>query len=174
MAKTRGEYVLEPGPNSWLNLSENLLSKKGKKIVSDDPDLGPDTIQELKSIEKTDLSDYSFFFYDTGDKRSSDIGLAVLSMCIRENPYATMAEIVARYSDTRGIPFVHVATVLDVFRKKERFVMYVRDHDGLTYKAVKWHPAAMSENESILPPPKRKKAGEGVGRPCGSNCSKGA
>ena len=88
----RGECILEPGPNSWLNLSASLLSKEGKAIVTSDPDIQRGTIEALQALEPTNMDEYPFYFSD--DEKESDIGMATLSMCIRENPYATMAELV--------------------------------------------------------------------------------
>lgn len=150
----RGECILSPGAASWLNLPPSILSKEGKELVTQDPNLSPDTIQELKELERTDLSDYTFYFSDK--EKKSDIGLATLSMCISENPYATMAEIVARYADTRNIPYAHAAFVLDAIRRLTGFTLYERNKQDNTFKAVKWMPAAVPNEVSILPPPKRR------------------
>ena len=122
----RGECILEPGPNSWLNLSTSLLSKEGKAIVTSDPDIQCGTIAALQALEPTNMDEYPFYFSD--DEKESDIGMATLSMCIRENPYATMAELVARYSDARNVPYAHVATVLNEIRRSTGFTMYLRQY----------------------------------------------
>lgn len=150
----KGEYVLEPGPNSWLNLSGSLLSQKGKAIVTSDPDIQRGTLAALQELEPTSLSDYPFYFSD--DEKESDIGMATLSMCIRENPYATMAELVARYSDARNVPYAHVAAVLSDIRRSTGFTMYLRNRGDNTFQATPWVPAKVPSNMTLLPPPKRR------------------
>lgn len=150
----KGECILEPGPNSWLNLSTNLLSKEGKTLVTADPDIQRGTLAALQELEKTDIDDYPFYFSE--DEKDSDIGMATLSMCIRENPYATMAELVARYSDARNVPYAHVATVLTDIRRNTGFTMYLRNRGDNTFQAVAWSPAKVPNNMTLLPPPKRR------------------
>ena len=150
----RGECILEPGPNSWLNLSGSLLTKEGKAIVTSDPDIQRGTIEALQALEPTNMDEYPFYFSD--DEKESDIGMATLSMCIRENPYATMAELVARYSDARNVPYAHVATVLNEIRRSTGFTMYLRNRGDNTFQAVQWTPAKVPANMTLLPPPKRR------------------
>lgn len=69
----RGECILEPGPNSWLNLSASLLSKEGKAIVTSDPDIQRCTIEALQALEPTNMDEYPFYFSD--DEKESDIGM---------------------------------------------------------------------------------------------------
>lgn len=100
------------------------------------------------------MDEYPFYFSD--DEKESDIGMATLSMCIRENPYATMAELVARYSDARNVPYAHVATVLNEIRRSTGFTMYLRNRGDNTFQAVQWTPAKVPANMTLLPPPKRR------------------
>lgn len=153
----KGDCILEPGPNSWLNLPNSLLSSKGKSLVTADPDLGDETLQMLRDLEKTPYEKYCPFYF-SDEEKSSDIGMATLSMCIQENQYATMAELVARYADLRNVPYAHVAIYLSEVRKKTGFIMFVRKRTDNTFQAVPWSPTVIPSFASMLPPPKRSKA----------------
>lgn len=150
----RGECVLSPGAASWMNLPPSILSQKGKDLVTRDPDLSAETIQSLCELEKTGLEEFPFYF--SSDEKSSDIGMATLSMCIRENTFATMAEVVARYADMRNIPYAHAAFVLNAIRRRYGFTVYLRNRTDNTYRAMRWEPAELPERVSVLPPPKRR------------------
>ena len=89
----KNDNALGYGANSWLNLPNSLLSAEGKRLVTDDPDLSAQTIEMLRKLEPTEAERFgSYYFSEEGN--TSDIGLATLSMCIRDNPSATMAELV--------------------------------------------------------------------------------
>lgn len=152
-----GDCILEVGANSWLNLPNTILSAQGKELVTRDSDLTDATLNALRALEPTSPDQFGpYFFSDDDNDKSSDIGMATLSMCIRENLHATMAEIVARYADLRRIPYAHVATVLTEMRRTTGFTMFVRNRTDNTFQAVPWSPEVIPADMSMLPPKKRK------------------
>ena len=153
----KNDNALGYGANSWLNLPNSLLSAEGKRLVTEDPDLSAQTIEMLRKLEPTEAERFgSYYFSEEGN--TSDIGLATLSMCIRDNPSATMAELVARYADLRNIPFAHVATVLSHVRYSTGFVRYVHDRIDGTHRQIPWAPAEIPKTVTLLPPPKKRKS----------------
>ena len=111
------------GPETWLLLRPQILSESGKEIVSEDPNLTPDTMQMLLEAYNNEISDVIFYF---GLDDESDIGLTVISMCIQENLDASFAELVARYADTRGTPFLETAIALHKLRREEGLYVHSR------------------------------------------------
>lgn len=153
---SKNDCILSCGVNSWLDLPNALLSPKGKMLVTEDPNLSPETIEALKAIEPTSPDRFGVYYF-SDQSNMCDIGLATLSMCIKENPSATMAELVARYADLRNIPYAHVAVVLSEMRNGPGFLRYIRGSDS-TYRAVPWAPTEVPRTSSMLPPPKKHKA----------------
>ena len=153
----KNDCVLECGVNSWLNLPNALLGLEGKKIVTEDPDLSPETLEALRALEPTSADQFGVYYFSE-QNNACDIGLATLSMCIRENTSATMAELVARYADLRNIPYAHVATILSAMRYSTGFIRYVRNRSDSTYRAIPWSPAEVPKTASMLPPPKKRRA----------------
>lgn len=106
----------QPGVDAWCSLPDKLLSEQGKALVSSDPDLSERTLRLLSEIEQHKDEDMkcSFedvCFYDKGG-HSKSVGLACLSICIKANPYASLAEVAARYSAMRNKNFAAVARAL--------------------------------------------------------------
>lgn len=76
-------------------------------------------------------------FYFGQNDPTDDVGLALLSMCINENPKASMAELVARYAATRNIRFTDAAVALLNLKKENGLIRY---RNGYGSK-IRWEPA---------------------------------
>lgn len=112
--------------DSWNLLNSSILSEEGKRIVSEDPDLGKKTVQKLLALGK-DESEGAYLYLEEeecGEKLSS-IGLAVISICIKANQYATWAEFAARVAVTYRFPFLATVLALQEYMKRHGyFTMY--------------------------------------------------
>jgi len=147
MPRIQNEEVLK-GPETWMKLSRQLLCAEGKDIVSADPDLTEATITQLKEVYNNQLRNCHFYF---GEEKNSDIGIAALSMCIRDNPSSTMAELIARYADLRGTPFLE--TALAVLRYKEEHGLSYYENRSRAIVSVSWVPES---SISYIKPPRKK------------------
>ena len=103
----------------------------------------------LKKSYNNEIGDYKFHF---GQEGESDIGLTVVSMCIGENPRATLAELVARYSLTRGIPFLETAIALIQLKREHGLYIYTRNRENIPGYRM-WIPN--TGNYYAKPPSKR-------------------
>lgn len=146
-----GEFTLE----TWNELGDDLLSKEGKRIVSEDPDLKEETIQRLRETEHPKKNKRVFYFNEANGR---NIGLAALSMCIKANPYACMGELVARYSAMRKIPYIYTAEALNDLRKEnDGFTVFTKTHHSKLVQANLWRPSVVNVKR-VMPPKKRKGA----------------
>lgn len=126
------------GESTWTSLGEEILSNRGKMIVSEDPDLTIDTIRRLLMLQNGDLFDVPFSFGNPDDDESEEnIGLALLSSCIKDNKDATWAEIVARYAAIRRCPFLETAIALKRLEKESGGLFY---YETGTKMKTKWWP----------------------------------
>lgn len=146
----------QPGVDAWCSLPDKLLSEQGKVLVSSDPDLSERTLRLLSEIEQHKDEDMkcSFedvCFYDKGG-HSKSVGLACLSICIKANPYASLAEVAARYSAMRNKNFAAVARALaDLKHEKGSFIVYSRNrHDG-TIQVNAWMPFIVNAGHELPP-----------------------
>lgn len=149
----KNDVPMEKGAASWMGLKPAILSNAGKALVTEDPDLTDETIKQLVALEPSRPEDYKFYMGE--DPEQCEIGLAGISMCIKDNPYATMGEIVARYADMRDVPYAHTAVVLNRLRQMGKFVVFMRNWDDEEYKAVPWSPQSKISKGALMPPPKR-------------------
>lgn len=125
------------GPDTWMKLGDGVLSKQGKELVSEDPDLSKETLHRLSLLQHCELADIPFTFdIDKDNQTGNDIGLALLSSCIKDNPTATWAEITARYSAIRRYPFLETAIALKALAKEEGLFYYAEG----TKIPTPWHP----------------------------------
>ena len=140
------------GPETWNDLPSTLLNKDEKVIVSRDPNLSPSTMDHLVDLRQGKMGKQRFYF---GVDDDYDVGLCSVSMCINDNPRATIAEVVARYSEMRGIPFLETAIALLALRDTAGLYRYIADEDKVPV-AIPWTPSDCSVI-GAQPPPKRHK-----------------
>lgn len=141
---------VKTGPTAWLSLPDELLNDEGKTIVTEDPNLSPDTLKRLIAAHPP-IDGIEFLFGDSGDEDDTDIGLTSISMCINENVDSSMAELVARYAEMRTCPFTNTAiAVLDLYRRRGLY-RFVPDNN--MYNPVEWHP----KSQMFVKPPSKKK-----------------
>lgn len=143
-----------------MRLQRAVLNEEGKRIVSEDPDLGPETMSKLLALQPPTKS-YAWNFNSGLDDEGSDIGFAGLSLCINDNLAQPMGELVARYAEMRHIPYTAVAVKLfQLYRenggKFQRFY-----HNGNIYDTADWVPVVVKA--TVLPPPKAKRNALGSG-----------
>lgn len=131
----------------WERLGDSLMDPLERSIVAADPDLADSTLKKMVEIRggKERLAVCNFHFDnpapdDTTD-RANDIGYPALSYCIKQDRNATWAEVVARYSLLRRIPFLETALALrDLWRREGSFVYF----DSITHVPVRWSPRMAS------------------------------
>lgn len=144
------------GKELWEKLDDRILSKEGKALVTADPNLTPVTLNRLFQLQGGKLTDICTFFGEAppaseeGEKEpktareakleKSDVGLAMLSCCIKDNLDATWAEICARYAATRRLPFLEIAIKLKELDKTHE----LRYYDDESKEPVIWHPKRAS------------------------------
>ena len=123
------------GMAAWATLNNKLLSAEGKAIVNKDPDLSDKTVEKLLKLLPEDAEKHEFYL---SSDAGSDIGLAVVSMCIKDDLNSTMAEVVGRYCDYRGVSFAETAAALNELKKTNGLFYYVRKKHS--FSAVNWEP----------------------------------
>ena len=134
----------------WDSLPNTILNQAGKKIVSQDPELMDDTIEKLCSVMPP-RGTYQFTFGE--DEHGPNISSSLLSMCIDENPSATLAELTARYALTKKICFTDCAIALAKLNSDRSIFHYVRTgKDGLLERR-RWVPSFAAYR---VPPTKNK------------------
>lgn len=124
------------GTNAYLSLSNAILSKKGKEIVRKDPNLSEFTLMKLLELQKGVLKEVRFYFGEPGYGEMQDVGCALLSTCIKDNPQSTWAEIVGRYADMRRCPFLEIAFGLKKFHEEYGMGYYNKEKRWIPWTPV--------------------------------------
>ena len=70
--------------SAYLDLSPNILSDAGKKIVEKDPNLSEDTLKKLLALQGGCLCAVPFHFGLQGWGESNDAGCGPLSSCLKD------------------------------------------------------------------------------------------
>lgn len=124
--------------DTWNLLNPSILSEEGKKIVSEDPDLGEKTIRKLLDLGMDESDGINLFLEpEDGSEKLAGIGMALISTCIKDNPYATWAEFTARVAATYRFPFLATALALQRYMEEhEGFIMY----KSSSHIPVQWQP----------------------------------
>lgn len=120
--------------SAYLDLSPNILSDAGKKIVEKDPNLSEDTLKKLLALQGGCLCDVPFHFGLQGWGENNDAGCALLSSCIKDNFQSTWAELVGRYADMRRRPFLEIAIGLKQYDHEYGLAYYNEDHELVPWK----------------------------------------
>lgn len=138
------------GPEVWLSMPEHLLNKEAKAVLNEDPNMTRETMAKLLQVQPI-VKDVQFYF---GHDSETDVGIALLSICINENLSQSMAELIARYATARNIPFTEAATgVLRLYYShKKQFIRYVNEGGG--YASKIWSPKEVSI--AVMPPSKKR------------------
>ena len=137
---------------AYMDLSDSILSKEGKKIVAKDPNLSDDTLKKLLALQGGNLKDVQFNFGLPNWGEANDAGCALLSCCIKDNYNSTWAELVGRYADMRRKPFLEIALGLKQYHAQYGLAYYNNSHE-----LVPWEPYILKdldedELNSAMPP----------------------
>ncbi len=129
------------GSKAWMDLDDRLMSPQEKELVKEDEDLRDDTIRELLRLKGPGSNkEQPEFFGSEGEdgKPESDIGIALLSSCIRDNKRATWAELCGRYAAIRGASFLETAIALKKLYRAQNgyFILY----NDATREPNTWQP----------------------------------
>lgn len=124
------------GEETWQCLGDDVLSKQGKVLVSEDPDLSIETLRRLALLQDGTMVEIPFTFGAGDPDKDNDIGIALLSTCIKDNLSATWAELIARYAAIRRYPFLETAIALKAL-DEQRGLYYFADGTQLP---TLWHP----------------------------------
>ena len=162
------QEVYDYADHPWKLPDKCVISAKGRLLVSVDPNISPET---MASLMKSDASffkreEYEHFLTDSTKKIIADefehgrlAGYAHLSQCIRENLNQTKADLIARYSNDRRIPFVVGAVMLDALIQEEPLFYYKKVSDA-GYRQIPWEPRKVYIKPATVYPlvkPDRKK-----------------
>lgn len=140
-------YWEKRGAALWNSLSNEILNKEGKEIVSVDPSLSIATLKKLIETcnRPLELEKYDCMFGDSDNPEDfSDIGSTLLSSCIRDNLSATRAELVARFASIIGIPFIETAIMI-MEREQSPDGLFL--YDLSTGERIRWTPKEPSPHK---------------------------
>lgn len=141
------------GRTVWERLGKALISPAEKSLVAADPDLCQSTMDKMIALRggMDQINPIKFFFSDPSPEdasdRNDDIGYPTLSLCIKQDRNATWAEVVARYSILRRVPFLETAIALKELEKNGQLIYF----DDGSKLPISWSPRSRhTTNEATV------------------------
>lgn len=144
-------------PNGKWSLPKGTdISPAGRLIVEAEPNLEPETFELLLRYDMDRLSEEDKVLFAEKSKKeivekvfaaSHDIGFAHLSQCIKENLKQPVAELVARYSIERRIPFLLGAIYILALMETQP-LYYFENRINYGVRRIRWKPIS-----AYVPPP---------------------
>ena len=136
----------------WDYPLKSVVSKRGRKIISQDPNLTKLTIDSLIDTEKSlckssdlkhalESDDSQLVFDEFFDNNAT--GYAHLSLCAKECVGRPMAELVDVFAEERGIPFVLAALYIGAFQREEG-IGWIQVDISRGYMKVPWTPTEVT------------------------------
>ena len=133
-----------------IGMDPNITNETLKELIKSDAKLiSNETMQQILSKTPTEIIDEEFF-------HGHRAGVAHLSQCILEDLTQTKADLIARYSDDRRLPFVVGAFYLNTYLKVYK-LSYFTYNTFEGYKQVEWKPRKVFiQPMAVLPLKKRE------------------
>ena len=133
----------------WDVPMKSILSKNGKKIISQDPNLSKNTLEMLLETEESMCKHNAFQralnedrqklvneeFYD-----NNACGFAHLALCVKECIGKSFAELIDVFAEERDIPFILAALYIIALRDIEG-LSWIKFDSTRGYLKVNWEPA---------------------------------
>lgn len=158
------EYC-EFSDHPWKIPDNSSITAKGRRLVSVDPNITSSTLSALLRSEASFFTkpEYKHFLNDSPTSiimnefaHGHMLGYAHVAQCISENFDQTKADLIARYSIDRRIPFVVGALLIDTLMQTEP-LYYFKYHPGSGYKRVLWEPKKIYiKPQTVYPLQKRE------------------
>ncbi len=150
---------------AWGLPKNSIISDAGRLIVENEPNITDETLNLLietdwaliKDEDRNDILALSKkelalkVFYE-----NSEIGLAHVAQCIKDDLNQPLGELIGRYSYERRIPYLQGAIYIKALTEVQKLFYYTYSPDA-GYRRVVWTPVEAYIPPAVIAPPEKKK-----------------